>query len=93
MVDPMTKSARGQKAEALERWADDVTAEELVSIDTTALRHLADLADRRAALESEVIEAVRAARRSNCSWSEIGSMLGVSKQAVQRRYGRAVSAA
>jgi len=93
MVDIMTKGSRAEKAKALERWADDAQPEELVTIDTTALRRLAELAEERAALESELEAAVSAARRSDRSWSEIGAMLGVSKQAAQRKYGRAVSAA
>jgi hypothetical protein len=30
---------------------------------------------------------VRAARSAHRSWSEIGAMLGVTKQAAQRKYG------
>ena len=40
-----------------------------------------------------ICQAVVAARQSEKSWSEIGAMLGVSKQAAQRKYGRAISAA
>jgi len=89
----MTKGSRADKATALERWADDVEFEELVEIDTTVLRHLGELAEQRATLESELREAVLAARRSERTWSEIGAMLGVSKQAAQRKYGRATFAA
>lgn len=35
--------------------------------------------------------AVGFARRAGASWSEIGDMLGCSKQAAQQRYGRAAS--
>lgn len=93
MVDPMTNRSRVEKAAALERWADEVAPEALVELDTTALRLLAELAEQRTTLESELTRAVLEARRANRSWSEIGSMLGVSKQAAQRKYGRAVSAA
>ena len=89
----MTKGSRADRAAALERWADDVKTDALIEIDTTVLRHLGELAEQRATLESELREAVLAARRSDRSWSEIGAMLGVSKQAAQRKYGRAVSAA
>jgi len=89
----MTKGSRADRAAALERWADDVQTDALVEIDTTVLRHLGELAEQRATIESELREAVLAARRSDRSWSEIGAMLGVSKQAAQRKYGRAVSAA
>ncbi|MEO5840303.1 MAG: hypothetical protein ABIQ73_08340 [Acidimicrobiales bacterium] len=94
MVDTMSKVSRADKAKALERWADDVVQpEDLVAVDTAVLRHLAELAEQRASLEDELIEAVLEARQSNRSWSEIGAMLGVSKQAAQRKYRRAVSAA
>jgi hypothetical protein len=93
MVDAMTKSSRADKAAALERWADQVAADELVVADTSALRQLAQLAERREVLDGEVTEAVHAARRANRSWSEIGTMLGVSKQAAQRKYGRHAASA
>ena len=70
-----------------------VDAEELRVVDTTVLRHLAELAEQRATVESELRQAVAAARQSERSWSEIGAMLGVSKQAAQRKYGRTASVA
>jgi DNA-directed RNA polymerase specialized sigma24 family protein len=93
MVEAMTKGSRAEKAAALKRWADHVQPDALVEIDTTVLRHLGELAQQRATLDGELREAVLAARRSDRSWSEIGAMLGVSKQAAQRKYGRATSAA
>ena len=93
MVDAMTKTTRADKTAALERWADKVEPGELAAVDTSALRQLAKLAAQREALDGEVTEAVHAARRANRSWSEIGTMLGVSKQAAQRKYGRHVASA
>ena len=84
----MTKATRADKAAALERWADKVDPGDLATVDTSALRQLAKLAEQREALDDEVTDAVQAARRANRSWSEIGAMLGVSKQAAQRKYGR-----
>lgn len=94
MVDTMTatKSVRTQRALALDNWADNVLTENLIEIDTTALRHIAQIAQRRDDAEIELTEAVEFARRAGRSWSEIGSMLGVSKQAAQRKY-RSKSAA
>jgi len=89
----MTNGSRAEKAGALERWADEGQPDALVEIDTTVLRRLGELAQQRATLESELRAAVVAGRRSDRSWSEIGAMLGVSKQAAQRKYGRAASAA
>lgn len=45
------------------------------------------LAQQRAVLDDEVAAAVRRARAAKRTWSEIGAMLGVSKQAAQRKYG------
>jgi hypothetical protein len=99
MVDAMTTPSltraptRADKAAALERWADEVSTDELVTVDTSALRALAELAEQREALEGELTRAVLEARRAHRSWSEIGAMLGVSKQAAQRKYSRRISAA
>ena len=55
--------------------------------DTEVLRAIATLADRREQVDDELAEAVHAARKGKLSWSEIGAMLGVSKQAAQCKYG------
>ena len=86
MVDTMTIPTRASRAEALTKWADDVDSSDLVEVDTAVLQHLGQLAAKRDALESDVRAAVEEARRSKKSWSEIGAMLGVSKQAAQRKY-------
>lgn len=80
-------TARAQRARALEAWAERVDTEDLVEADTAYLRVIATLADRRDQVDDELAEAVRAARASGGTWSAIGAMLGVSKQAAQRRYG------
>jgi hypothetical protein len=90
MVDAMTKS-RAERAAALEAWADSVKSEDLHSADTEALRLIAELAQQREQLDAELAESVRAARTAHRSWSEIGAMLGVSKQAAQRKYRTKVS--
>lgn len=51
-----------------------------------ALRALAAL---RSELEREEAAAVRRARNSGASWQLIALCLGVTKQAVHRRFGRA----
>ena len=79
---------RQQRAEALGAWADRVQPEDLVEADTAALRAIADLSLQRDDLDRQLAEAVNSARRANRSWTEIGAMLGVSKQAVQRKYGQ-----
>jgi len=82
----MTKS-RAERATALEAWADTIDPDDLREARTEALRHIAELAQQRDRLDSELAESVREARAAHRSWSEIGAMLGVSKQAAQRKYG------
>ena len=79
--------SRARRARALERWADHVDAATLQRAETVSLRTIAELADRRVELEEALTDAVRAARRADHSWAEIGAMLGVSKQAAQQKYG------
>lgn len=85
-------TTRAERAKALEEWAERVDSSDLKEANTEALRVIAELADRRDEVEEELTEAVRSARRANRSWSEIGAMLGVSKQAAQRKYASRVSA-
>ncbi|MGH9270055.1 MAG: hypothetical protein ACRDZ2_02160 [Ilumatobacteraceae bacterium] len=77
---------------ALEAWAERVVTDELKPADTSALREIAKLAEQRERVDDQLAAAVRSARASQRSWSEIGAMLGVSKQAAQRKYGTKASA-
>jgi hypothetical protein len=82
----MTKT-RAERAAALEQWAERVDPNALTEADTGALRQIAELVEERDEIDHKLLDAIRSARRSNRSWSEIGAMLGVSKQAAQRKYG------
>ena len=84
-------TTRAQRAAALERWADDVTTEELVEANTGALRAIAELVEQRDIVDTALLDAIRDARKADRSWSEIGAMLGVSKQAAQRKYAAKIS--
>ncbi len=75
-------ATRAKRAAALEAWAASVDENDLVIADTDALKAIAEFADRRDRVEASLTEAVRAARQAGRSWSEIGTMLGVSKQAM-----------
>jgi hypothetical protein len=81
-------ATRAQRARALKRWADEVDPAELVVADTESLRTIAELAERRGELDAALVAAIRSARRADRSWTEIGAMLGVSKQAAQRKYAK-----
>ena len=90
-MDQMSRT-RAERFKALEEWAERVESSDLKAVDTEALRTIAELAERRDQVEAELTEAVRSARQAHRSWSEIGTMLGVSKQAAQRRYRSKVTA-
>jgi len=81
-------STRKERARALEKWADAVDSGELRRVDTEVLRDIVELVDKREHVEQDLDAAVRAARQADRSWSEIGAMLGVSKQAAQHKYGK-----
>lgn len=85
-------TTRAERAAALEAWADRVDTDDLVPAETEALRAIAELAEQRDDVDAAIIEAVRSARAAHRSWSEIGAMLGVSKQAAQRKYSKVVAA-
>lgn len=78
---------RAERAAALEAWADTVDPKDLRIADTDSLRLIAELAQARDDVEAELTRSVQAARAAHRSWSEIGTMLGVSKQAAERKYG------
>ena len=84
-------TTRVERAAAFEAWADEVSADDLVRVDTDALKAIAECAARRDKIERALADAVHEARRTGRTWSEIGTMLGVSKQAAQRKYSKLAS--
>ncbi|MCY3634016.1 MAG: hypothetical protein OXH23_00235 [bacterium] len=76
-----------EKLAAFEKWADEVDPADLKFIDSSSLKLVGRLADQRDRLETELAQAVAAARQDDWSWAMIGFMLGVSRQAAQQRYG------
>jgi hypothetical protein len=87
------KHTRAELAAELEAWGDVVDPEVLVVKDSTVLQRVSRLASEREAVELDLFDAVHAARETGRTWSEIGAMLGVSKQAAQRKFGNSVRAA
>jgi predicted DNA binding protein len=55
--------------------------------DAEPLRRIAHAFQRSATADTDLAEAVRAARADGYSWASIAAMLGVSKQTAQARYG------
>ncbi len=84
-------ATRAERAVALEQWANDIDADDLVEADTRALRVIAELVEQRDEVDTALLDAIRDAREADRSWSEIGAMLGVSKQAAQRKYAAKIS--
>ena len=76
-----------ERAEAFEAWADSVHPADLEPADTRALQTITRLTDLRKEIEAAIFDAVCEARRTGHTWSEIGVMLNVSKQAAQQKYG------
>ena len=76
-----------EKLAAFEKWADEVDPADLKFIDSSSLKLVGRLADQRDRLETELAQAVAAARADDWSWAMIGFMLGVTRQAAQQRYG------
>ena len=85
-------TTRAQRVAALEPWADDIEVDDLVEAKTAALRTTAELVEQRDDVDTALLDAIRDARNADRSWSEIGAMLGVSKQAAQRKYAAKISA-
>ena len=52
-----------------------------------ALNDLQDLANERADLDLRIWRSVIVARTKGLTWEQIGTALGVTKQAAQQRYG------
>lgn len=80
-----------EKLAAFEKWADEVDPVDLKFLDSSSLKLVGRLADQRDSLETELAQAVAAARQDDWSWAMIGLMLGVTRQAAQQRYGALVA--
>lgn len=58
------------------------------SDDDSPIDRLAAIAHTKAEIARQEAAAVRHARLQGMSWAEIGMVLGVSKQALHKRFGR-----
>jgi hypothetical protein len=87
---PRTREELDQAAADAERWLDEMDPTELddPAADSTSLRRIGFALDAVASSENELAEAVRLARDDGRSWNDIAAVLGISRQAAQKRYGR-----
>lgn len=83
---------RSRRRSGLLTYPEGVAPADLVEAKTAALRTIAELVEQRDDVDNALLNAIRDARHANRSWSEIGAMLGVSKQAAQRKYAAKLSA-
>lgn len=85
---PRSRAQLEQAAADAEAWLDQLDpADSTVENDDPAdLRTIAAALNVAAAVEQAVGAAVAAARQKGRSWNEIARILGVSRQAAQKRY-------
>jgi hypothetical protein len=78
-----------EKEAAATRLADRLAGEsdERTWRDAEPLHRVAAAFSASVTADTELGEAVAAARTAGCSWASIAAMLGVSKQTAQARYG------
>jgi hypothetical protein len=67
---------------------DSVDPATLTWQNPVELRRIGSASEKARAAGTELRDAVTAARAAGRSWAEIGTVLGISKQAAQQRFGR-----
>ena len=79
--------SRADQAAALEAGADSVGFEDLQEADTASLRAIAEVVDRRDALDEDLCAGRAGCEVDGRSSSGVAAMLSVSKQAAHQKYG------
>jgi len=77
--------------EAFDQWLDELDPEKTPAMDSSDLAAIRRALDDRERADALLHSLVRDARAHGKSWAMIGFALGVSKQAAQHKYGRAVT--
>jgi hypothetical protein len=83
---PKTR-ARG----SVEDWLDSLDPATTPAVDAADLRHIGEAMQDAEDADQKLADAIRTARAHGHSWTSIGVVLGVSKQAAQQRFGGARS--
>ncbi|MGH9110904.1 MAG: sigma-70 family RNA polymerase sigma factor [Acidimicrobiales bacterium] len=84
---PRTPDELAQAAADAEAWLDSLDPDATPADDPADLRRIGLALGDVAAAERELADAVHNARDNGRNWSEIGLVLGVSKQAARQRFG------
>lgn len=74
--------------DAFQTWAEQVQPEAIVDEDIAALQEVGIAANALDDARSRLQSAVDSARDVGLSWARIGTVLGVSRQAAEQRFGR-----
>jgi len=86
----MTKTKPTKETEAdfdVEAWLDQLDPEGLVVLDAAPLRAIGQALYAIEAAETQLEEAVEAAKAAGLSWGSIAMVLNTSKQAAHRKFG------
>lgn len=84
---PRSAEQLEQAAADAEVWLDSLDPASLQTEDPVDLRRIGLAVIAQARLQDESTAAVAAARANGRSWAEIATVLGVSRQSAQERYG------
>lgn len=81
-----------EKLTALEKWAEEVDPADLKPAPLESMGAVAAWINQQEGVNEALARAVADARTRGVTWSQIGEMLGVSKQAARQKYGTRVAA-
>ncbi|WP_419848828.1 hypothetical protein [Candidatus Poriferisocius sp.] len=81
-----------EKLAAFEKWADEVDPADLKPAPLESMGVVAAWTNQQEGVNEALARAVTDARTRGVTWSQIGEMLGVSKQAARQKYGTRVAA-
>lgn len=81
-----------EKLAALEKWAEEVDPADLKPAPLESMGVVAAWINQQEGVNEALARAVADARTRGVTWSQIGEMLGVSKQAARQKYGTRVAA-
>lgn len=78
--------------ESVEDWLDRIEPDPAAARDASHMRRTIAANEALDAAQTELRDAVNAAREAGDSWAVIGLALGVSRQAAQQRFSTAATA-